>query len=217
MKLFSKEKQVAEEALAYLGLIERCVAEAEKTILAYLDGRIEEADAGRIEVGRLESEADESRRTIDDHLFSGAYLPAIRGNVSGIVDSLDRVPNAAESCCKFFLGQRPEVPAELRDLFVTVAKGSFGVMGNLSAVVKLYFGPDGTPDEIRAHAAAVGREESEVDTSEWALTRAIFSSDALDLSRKMHLRQALGRLVNFSDRAEDVAEQIVFVSMTTIV
>ncbi len=49
--------------------------------------------------------------------------------------------------------------------------------------------------------------ESDVDKSEWDLTKAIFIS-SLDYSHKIHLRHCLDTIVEVSDRAEDAADQL---------
>ena len=62
MKIFKKEKEVAELALQYLGIAEECVRSCGNTLEAYLNGQSEEAATHRLRASELESEADQLRR-----------------------------------------------------------------------------------------------------------------------------------------------------------
>lgn len=216
MKFFKKEKHVSDLALAYLETVEECVATAENSVLDHLAGRRDTANTLRVRAGELESAADELRRNIGDTLFSGAYLPHARGNIYSIIDQLDGVPNAAEACCAFFTNQNPEIPDDLRPSFETLVRLSCSTVEPLGKAVRRFFKPKGKPEDIREHATLVGIRESEVDQLEWTLTERVFSSAQLDLARKMHLKRAIDRIVSLSDRAEDAAERLEFVSLTTI-
>ena len=160
--------------------------------------------------------ADEIRRSIGDKLYSGAYLPLMRGDIYGIVESLDKVPNAAEACCSFIASQTPEIPDEFKESYLKLTRESFGIVAELSKVVKGFFKPKGKIDAIREHAQAVGEQESVVDGIEWDTTVRIFNSSSIDLAHKIHLKSALNRIVHVSDRAENAAEYIELVAMKSV-
>jgi len=216
MKIFKKEKEVVTLALGYLEVVEQCVGTSEKAVLAYLNGDKPGAAALQPEAGDLESKADEIRRSIGDKLYSGAYLPLMRGDIYSIIDSLDHVPNAAEACCSFFASQMPEIPNEFVESYREITRESFGIMTELSEVVTSFFKPKGKIDAIRDHAKAVGTQESAVDTIEWRTTVQIFESSSIDLAHKIHLRNALNRIVHISDRAENAAEYVELVAMKSV-
>lgn len=216
MKIFKKEKEVVELALRYLEVVEKCVQSAENAVILYLNGDRQGAAALKPDVGTLESKADEVRRSIGDKLYSGAYLPLMRGDIYGIVESLDKVPNAAEACGSFIASQTPEIPEEFRESYLEITRESFGIMTELSKVVTGFFKPKGKIDAIREHAQAVGEQESVVDGIEWDTTVKIFNSSSIDLAHKIHLKNALDRIVHVSDRAEDAAEYIELVAMKSV-
>ena len=154
MKIFKKEREVADLAQRYLGVAEQCLSEAESAIVSYLEGQMDpegmrEAAEG---VSRHEREADGIHREMRDKLFSGAYLPLIRGDIFSLFESLDRVPNAAETCTRFFYGEAPDVPGELRAAFVEVTRASFGVRGALRKSVEGFFDAKGSVDVLRHEA-----------------------------------------------------------------
>jgi predicted phosphate transport protein (TIGR00153 family) len=215
MKIFKKEQKVVDLALEYLEVSTQCVASGEQAVSSYLAGKLGSASEIRQDVRQLEARADELRRAIGDMLYSGAYLPLIRGDIYSLVDCFDRVPNAAEACATFFISERPDVPDEYVEAFRDILGTSFGTIHPLREAVKEFFDPKGRLEDVRAHTVKTSVEESIVDDSEWELTNAIFDSP-LDLARKLHLRKALERIVHVSDRAEDAGDQLGLVAVKSV-
>jgi predicted phosphate transport protein (TIGR00153 family) len=216
MKIFKKEKEVANLALEFLETATRCVSVGQSAVLAYLNAEPEKAAAAQREAADLESAADAARRTIGDRMYSGAYMPSIRGDIYSVIEWLDRVPNAAEACSAFFLSEKPLVPEDFKEAFVDVTTESFGVMTELHKAVKTFFKPKGDIEKIRTHVKEVGVRESRVDDMEWVLTVAIFESEQFDLSQKLHLKQALSGIVQLSDVAENAADRLELASVKSV-
>ena len=216
MKIFKKEKEVTDLALNYLDIATRCVAAGESAVLAYLSGDNETASTSQKEASNLETEADAARRTIGDRLFSGAYLPLIRGDIHSIIESLDKMPNAAESCSGFFLSERPLVSEEFRERFTEVTTESFESMNHLRKAVKAFFKPKGDVEKIRKNAHEVSIQESRVDDLEWDLTVAIFENKEIDLCHQRHMKVALDKIVHLSDIAENVADRLELAAMKSV-
>src|SRR5210317_905548 len=118
MMLFKKEKEVIEFILKHLDLVEDSLKTGIKTIENYLENDISEAKVLARKVRNLESEADVVRYETRDKLYSGAYLPLLREDIYKLIESIDKVANAGEACCDFFLNQRPLIPAEMKSHFV---------------------------------------------------------------------------------------------------
>ncbi|MCK5551853.1 MAG: DUF47 family protein, partial [Deltaproteobacteria bacterium] len=114
MVIFKKEKEVVDLILRHLNTAEECLTTAMKTVETYLKGEIPEAKALALKVDGIETENDFIRYSIRDKLYSGAYLPMVRGDIYNVIERIDKVCDAAEACCDFFLDQRPEVPEELK-------------------------------------------------------------------------------------------------------
>jgi predicted phosphate transport protein (TIGR00153 family) len=134
-------------------------------------------------------------------------LPRIREDIYNLVESIDKVCNAAEACCDFFLDQRPEIPEGMKPQFLHMAQESFGILGPLKEGMVNYLERGGKIKVIREKAKQVGIKESDVDKIEWDLTREIFTS-SLDWGHKVHLKLCLDLIVEISDRAEDAADQL---------
>ena len=204
---FKKEKEVIELILKHLDLVEDSIKTGLRTIELYLDDNISEAKVLGRKVRSEESEADIVRYEIRDKLYSGAYLPLLREDIYKLIESIDKVANAGEACCDFFLNQRPKIPAELKPAFGEVARESLGIIDNLKLAVLCYFKGECKIETVREHTKEVGMQESRVDKLEWDLTKAVLTSP-MDLAHKLHLRLCLESIVEISDRAEDAGDQL---------
>ena len=212
MKFYKKEKEVIEEIINHINKVQQCLETAIRSVQAYLEGDIKEAKLLAREARELESEADLIEYGMRDKLYLGAYLPSLREGIYKLVESVDRVANAAEACCDFFLNQRPMIPETLNSQFLEVAQQSMGIIEPLKNSVLGFLEGKLSIEEVREQSTRVGLKESEVDKLEWDLTKAIFISP-LGFSQKIHLKLCLETIVEISDRAEDAADQLALVSL----
>jgi predicted phosphate transport protein (TIGR00153 family) len=216
MILFKKEKAVIELILKHLDTIEESLKTSLRTAEYYLDGNVGEAKVWARKTRNTESEADLIRHEIRDKLYLGAYLPLLREDIYKLVESIDRVGNAAEACSDFFLNQRPRVPEEMRPHFLAVSKESLGIMDSLKLAVLCYFKGGCKIETVRDHTRDIGLQESRVDKLEWDLTKEIFTSE-MDFSRQLHLKLCLDSIVEVSDRAEDAGDQLELATLKSMV
>ncbi|MFQ5841764.1 MAG: DUF47 domain-containing protein [Thermodesulfobacteriota bacterium] len=205
--IFRKEKKVINLIVKHINTVEESLGTAMETVEAYLKGDIPEAKSLALKVDSIETQADFVRYHIRDKLYLGAYLPMIREDIYNLVEGIDKVCNAAEACCDFFLDQRPEIPEGMKPQFLRMAQESFGILGPLKEAMLNYLEEGGKIKVIREKAKQVGIKESDVDKIEWDLTREIFTS-SLDWGHKVHLKLCLDLIVEISDRAEDAADQL---------
>jgi predicted phosphate transport protein (TIGR00153 family) len=216
MALFKKEKEVVELILKHLELIVESLESGLKTIEFYLDDNISDAKVWARKTRSDESEADLIRHDIRDKLYLGAYLPLLREDVYKLVESIDRVGNAAEACADFFLNQRPLIPAEMKPHFLAISTESLGIAGSLKLAVMCYLKGDCKIETVRDHTREIGLQESRVDKHEWDLTKEIFISE-LDFAHKTHLKHCLDAIVEVSDRAEDAGDQLELATLKSMV
>jgi len=216
MALFKKEKAVIELILKHLDMVEDCVKASLKAGEFYLQDDISQAKVDARNSRNLESEADLIRHDIRDKLYSGAYLPLLREDIYKLVESIDRVANAAEACCDFFLNQRPAVPKEMKSHFLAIAQESLGIIVSLKLAVLCYFKGDCKIETVRDHTREIGFQESRVDKLEWDLTKEIFTCQ-LDFAHQLHLKLCLETIVEVSDIAEDAADRLELVTLKSMV
>jgi uncharacterized protein len=213
---FKNEKEVIELIIKHLELVEDSLKTGIRTIEFYLDDNISEAKVLGRKVRSEESEADIIRYDIRDKLYSGAYLPLLREDIYKLIESIDKVANAGEACCDFFLNQRPVIADEMKPAFVEVVRESLGIIDNLKLAVLCYFKGECKIETVREHTKEVGMQESRVDKLEWDLTKAILTSP-MDLAHKLHLRLCLESIVEVSDRAEDAGDQLELATLKSMV
>jgi|Deesub1362B_J571_1020462.scaffolds.fasta_scaffold06890_3 hypothetical protein len=215
MILFGKEKQVSQLLMQHLEKVRDCLEKTYAVAEQYLRGGLEEAKRLGLEVDRIETEADELRRQIDDQLFEGAFLPNIRQDVHGLVSQMDDVANAAETVCDFILGERPQIPETWHEEMLTIFAKTLEQFDQFQAALTEFL--EGTRmdvDEIRNYNQKVGILESDIDQVEWHLTREIFRSD-LDLARKLHLRTCVRLSCQLSDQIENLADSLKLLVLKT--
>ncbi len=216
MILFKKEKEVIELILKHLDVIEDVIKSGLKTIEFYLDANISEAKVWARKTRSTESEADLIRYEIRDKLYLGAYLPLLREDIYKLVESIDKVGNAAEACSDFFLNQRPLVPDAMKPHFLEVGRESLGVIDSLKLAILCYFRGDCKLETVRDHTRELGLQESRVDKLEWDLTKEIFNCE-LDFAHQLHLKLCLNSIVEVSDRAEDAGDQLELATLKSLV
>jgi predicted phosphate transport protein (TIGR00153 family) len=147
--IFKKEKDVIDLIFKHLDTADECLRTAMETVDTYLKGDIPKAKSLALKVDGIETEDDFIRYTIRDKLYSGAYLPMIRGDILNLVERVDKICDAAEACCDFFLDQRPEIPEGLKPQFLRVAQESFGIIVPLREAIVNYLGEGGSVEAIR--------------------------------------------------------------------
>jgi len=216
MLFFKKEKEVLELILKHADAVEECVITAVGAIDAYLKGEKDKAKKLSQETDRIESKADLVRYEIRDKLYTGAFLPRLRDDIYSLVESYDEVANAAESCCDFFLNQRPEFPDEVKPMFLEASKQSLGIIKPLKEALLCFVKGECPIEVARHHAKEVGLKESDVDHIEWDLTKKIFIA-GVEFSRKIHLKLCLDKIAAVSDKAKDAADMLDRVTLKSMV
>lgn len=216
MFFFKKEKEVVELLLKHMDVVEECLTTGIKTIQTYLKGDIREAKELAKQVDKIESKADLIRYEIRDKLYAGAYLPRLREDIYRLVEAVDEVANAGETCSDFFLNQRPVIPEELKVMFQAAVQESLGIISPLKHSVVCFLKGECPIQVSRQHAKEVGLKESDVDHIVWDLTKEIFTS-SLEYSHKIHLKLCLDSISRVSDLAKDAADQLDLVILKSMV
>ncbi|BBB32653.1 conserved hypothetical protein [Thermotomaculum hydrothermale] len=155
-------------------------------------------------VKNLESDVDKLRRSIEQELYQKSLIPENRGDVLGLLETLDDIIDAAESTMEKFETEIPDIPAKWHSDFVKLAEKSkdaaFSCVDAASAFFKSVF-------EVKFYLNKVFLYEKEADRVSRELKRKIFKSD-LKQSHKIHLRYFALSIETMSDRAEEVADRL---------
>jgi hypothetical protein len=152
----------------------------------------------------VESAADDLRRDIELTLYGKALLPESRGDLLGLLEAFDRLPNRVEAVLFTILCQETIIPAQLimdyQDL-VDLNLKAYDLVRK--AVDALFHNP-----KITLHVTKeVDERESESDRIERSLICRIFKSD-FDTGTKLLLKEIVLMIGSISDLAEKTADRI---------
>jgi predicted phosphate transport protein (TIGR00153 family) len=157
--------------------------------------------------GRLhqaESNADDIRRSTETQMYTEALFPESRGDILGLLEAVDRVPNHEESSVRMVLQQHITIPEELRQDVLALVDVLARCVEALVEGVNLLF------KNFLAATVSVGQVdelESQADRLEGSLVDRIFSGN-LDALDKILLRDLVQRLGGVADRCESAADRI---------
>ena len=205
MQSFKRQKQIQERVLEYNLRVMACMDVFQEAFGDVCGG----GDRERLgesyrRIHAAEGAADDIRRDTEVLMYTESLFPESRGDILGLLEAMDRVPNHAESSVRMVLNQHITIPdalcpkiTELVDVCRRCAAAMVEAAGRLfhsflTATVSV-----GQVDEL----------ESEADRLEALLVDQIFSGDLGPLD-KILLRDLVNRLAGVADRAESAADRI---------
>ena len=205
MRALGKQRRVQTGMTDYNQQVLGCIEAFRNTLGQCCDGvDRKRLQAGYAEVHAAEGHADDIRRELENMMYTEALFPESRGDILGLIEAMDRVPNQAEEAIRTILHQHIELPPEicprLNDLVGTCC----------ASVCTLVEGVDQLFSSFLDAAVTVGKIdklESEADTIEAELTEVIFTADYPDL-QKILLRDLVRHIGSVSDRAENAGDRI---------
>jgi predicted phosphate transport protein (TIGR00153 family) len=212
MPFFWKKEDSVEKMLSrYFERCDTCFQMSEKAFSVFFDtGQGEAFEAAIQKAHEAESAADDLRREIELTLYGKALLPDSRGDVLGLLESFDRLPNMVETALFALRCQRIELPQDLKPLYkrlVDINLQSYYLCRR--AVDALLSNP-----KITLHATKeVDEKESESDRIEREIMCQIFDTPDIDTGQKLLLKDLILLIGGISDRAEAVADRIGIVAI----
>lgn len=205
MFFISKQKKVETQIAAYGEQVALCLERTFHTFEAYFSTG-DHAALGKLveEVHRAESRADDIRREVEVMMYSKTIFPESRGDILGLLESLDRVPNQAETCPRKLYIEHIVVPDTLKPAVMKLLDiGRTGTQALLEAVHQLFNNFSRAGEAV----ARVDQCESQADRLENQLIEQVFASD-MDGVQKILLRDLIARISGICDRAQATADRI---------
>ena len=151
-----------------------------------------------------EGRADDIRRELENLMYSRAVFPESRGDILGLVESMDRVPNSAESAIRMILTQHISLPGEICGEVANLVRVCNRCVQAMILGVEHLFKNFVDASNI---VGKIDELESESDRIEEELIDRIFSSNVSDL-QKILLRDLVDKIASVADRAENVGDRI---------
>lgn len=186
-------------------LVDECIEQFLKGMRVYLrEGRTIEFETLVDDCHRKESDADNLRREIEMTLYGKALLPESRGDILGLLETFDRVPNSAESVLFDISCQRIDLPQELAADFLRLVETAVETYGLVRKAVDALLS---NPRQTLYVVKEVEESESRCDRQERGLIGRIFDTD-YSFGRKVLLRGLVYGIGNIADRAENTGDRI---------
>lgn len=204
--LFNRAKSIESSIDKYLENILTAGLIFEAGLKEYFEDKFEGFEEHTREIQQLESESDDISREIKYKLYKELLIPDARGDVLGLLETLDNVIDTAEMVMIRFSIEKPKVWPELKDDFLELTSASVKSVFELVSASRAFF------REITKVADCLVQVhfwEHEADKIEERIMRKAFEGNFIDkLSQKVHMRYFAERISLLADEAEDVADRL---------
>jgi predicted phosphate transport protein (TIGR00153 family) len=201
----TRQKRIESLLKEYNQKVSNCLMIFEEAFTAYIkdpDRKLLEQNYTKI--NKAESEADDIRRDVEVMMYSKALFPESRGDILGLLETMDKVPNQAEAAVHMLLGQHVSIPEIYRGLLIQLVGICHRcVNAMLDGASKLF--TDFTTATVLV--GKIDELESEADNVEQGIIEQVFSSD-IDGFEKFQIRDIVKQVASISDRAENVGDRI---------
>ena len=156
-------------------------------------------------IDKLEGKADALRRKIENDLYLHSLIPEHRGDVLGLLESMDDVIDTAKVTLNQFDVERPYIPEQFKNRFVELAETTSKAAEAVVLATRAFFKE---VKLVKDHLHKVYFYEKEADKQSDQIKRDAFALDALDLCQKFHLRYFALHIDTVADMAESVADRL---------
>lgn len=206
-KIFSnKSKQLEADIDNYLDRVNTAGLLFLEGIKAYIEDKNDYFEKKFEEVTDIESEADNKRREIKQKLYTYMLIPESRGDVLGLLETIDDIVDMCEKVLEQFSIETPEIPEFLKPDFVKLAELSSQAVEELVKGAQVFFRQ---VDMVSNYVNKVHFYEHEADDVEEQLKRKAFASEKIvRFSHKVHMRYFAEKIAMVSDVAESVCDRL---------
>ena len=205
MIFFRKQDDIEAQVGRYCDTILECLNKFCDAIRHHCErSNWEEVKKSFAEVHQSESLADDIRRDVEVMMYAKALFPESRGDILGLLETMDHVPNQMESVVRMIYEQRIEVPESFNEDLLSLVDVSARCVETMLASVRKLF------SDYTSAVTMVGKIdelETEVDHLESAMIERAFAGNGKDMW-KLLFRDLIRNIGNISDRTERVADRL---------
>ncbi len=205
MFFWKKERQVEQSIEGYLTETESCLGAFAKAFEVYFEQGLGDPFEQLVnETHRFERNADDRRRELEAAMYDKALIPESRGDILGMLEALDLVPNKCESVLYQIWTQSMVIPQAYTEQFQSLVAANVQSYKALCQTVRDLFRH---AKRVTQGAEAVTDSETQSDELERSLIKTIFDSH-LDKADKILLKELVLEIGAISDRAENAADRL---------
>lgn len=214
MKVFDfflrKQRLIENYVFDYLEQWGKCLEDFKSAMDVYLtEGLGEKFDYYVEHTHKMESRADDLRKKIEWEMYSKALLPESRGDILGFLETMDKIPNKAESILYQIQLQRLRLPRELTPSLRRIVDLTCEAIQLVYEAAKALISQE---SDIHQLADRIDDKESECDHAERDIIARIFAMD-IDTAEKALLKELIIELGTLTDRAENVSDRLTLLSV----
>lgn len=214
LHLFRRTKELEQKIDSFFDKISEAAVVYRIAVRSYLKEGLSDDFQDRLDrVNKLESDADNLRREIEQQLYSNTLIPDSRGDVLGLIETADQLLSKFEGSLWAFHIEKPEIHEEFRDGFKKLTGMVVKAVDELGLGARAFFR---SPHDVPAYNHKVRLYEKEADIIGSNLKIAIFDSD-LDLANKLHMREFVEQIDSIADMAEDVSDRLAIYAIKRLV
>ncbi len=198
-----KESGIINNFMKHLDAVEETLETFREFMDSYLDGR-EDSEELALKTVEAESKADRLRRETETMMYSGAFLPNFRGDLLGLIESVDVIADRAETVARLVNLQRTQFPADIRGDIRKQIGVSIKTYKALKRAIKKMF------EDVEEAAKCIVETENlehQEDDIEWELIKKLFSLD-VDRAVKLEVREIIGLIGDIADLSEDASDRV---------
>jgi len=156
-------------------------------------------------IDKLEGKADALRRKIENDLYLHSLIPEHRGDVLGLLESMDDVIDTAKVTLNQFDVERPYIPEQFKSRFIELAETTSKAAEAVVLATRAFFKE---VKLVKDHLHKVYFYEQEADKQSDQIKRDAFALEDLELCQKFHLRYFALHIDTVADMAESVADRL---------
>jgi hypothetical protein len=211
LKFFFK-KQLQIESLIYdyldnLKMAEQHFSEALNSCLK--NGICGDFDFLTAQTHKFESKADDIREEIKALMYGKALIPESRGDIMGLLESIDEIPRILELILHMIKTQKLVIPefivSDIQELIQISLDSCDLLFKQTAALFK-------KSEELRSLVSTIDHNESHCDHIERRIITKVFDSD-IDPFQKLQLKELIIHMGEISDQADRVSKRINIISL----
>ena len=158
---------------------------------------------------KFESKADDIREEIKAVMYGKALIPESRGDIMGLLESIDEIPRILELILHMIETQKLVIPdfivSDIKELIKISLDSCALLFKEVSVLFKKIEG-------LRALVSTIDHNESHCDHIERRIITKVFDSD-IDPFQKLQLKEMIIHMGEISDQADRVSKRINIISM----
>jgi predicted phosphate transport protein (TIGR00153 family) len=209
-----KQRRIQSLLADYMDTWRCCIDTFEQGWRQYLDEGLTDRFAHLVDAThKHESRADDQRRQLEWELYSKALVPESRGDILGVLESVDRLLSMAEWSMMEVSLQKLEVPASVQSSLGELVGLVHRCGQALDDAIRSLMVNGDQAEQVLMHTERVDALESESDHLERNTIRVIFEQDDLQPGDKVLLKEVVRNLASVADQAEAVANRLMIASV----